>query len=650
MRLSRSLADLAPPAWRHHWLARYGIAIVLYAATLGLSLTLRYFETRINLTIPVVFALVAATWYGGRGPGLLVAALFQITTIAYAPIPSNSTVAQAAITHFSVSALYVFLVLIIGGLKRVQRDLREERDRLRDAETVSARRTREVTALYEFTNSVQHSRSMDDVYESALDAMCTTLECDRGSILLFDEAGVMRFVASRGLSERYRNAVEGHSPWKRGEKNPKPFGINDLQAADLTDDLRATIRKEGIESLGFIPLISNDELIGKLMVYFDQPHEFTETEFEMAMAVGNQIAAGVDRKRTETLLLENEERLRLATETGKVGVWDWHIRENRVEWTDSIYEIHGVDKDSFQGTLEAFAALVHPEDREMVQKRIDQALAGEVPYDLELRLLRPDGAVRKLFTNAIVLRDDEGPFRMIGATVDITDRLQFEEARRESEIMHRLVEAQESERRRIARDLHDHLGQRMTALRLQIETLGKQLENGADVSATIDQVKRAAMRIDRDIGFLSWELRPTELEKLGLVDALRTFVREWSQQYGIDADFQMTRSGSNGNGRLPEAVETNLYRIAQEALNNVLKHAEAKEVNVLLQQRKDDLVLIVEDDGRGFERAPRRPGGIGPSGLGLIGMQERAASLKGTLEIDSSNGRGTTIMARIPVH
>jgi PAS domain S-box-containing protein len=637
------------PGSQRPWLARYGLALAIYAATIGLSLLLRHFEIRLNLTIPVMLALAAASWFGGRGPGLLVGVLFLITTVIFAPIPLNSTVFQAVVTHTSVFAFYVFLALLISRLRGVMQSLKEERDRLRLAETESARRAREVTALFQFSNSIQHASSMDEVYEAALDAMCATLECDRASILLFDSAGTMRFVACRGLSEEYRTAVEGHSPWDQDEKNAKPFGIYELATADLDDELRSSIDGEGISSLGFIPLLSEERLIGKLMIYFNEPHEFTDSEFEMAMTVGSQIAAGVELKRAQTQLLENEERLRVATATGKVGVWDWQIREDRIEWTDAVYEIHGVDKESFDGRLESFAALVHPADREMVQERISQALAGEVPFDLELRLLRPDGSIRTLFTNAVVIRDVEGPFRMIGATVDITDRLRFEEARRESEIMHRLVEAQESERRRIARDLHDHLGQQMTAMRLQIETLSKQLNDGIDVAAALLEVKQAANQIDRDIGFLSWELRPTELEDLGLIDALRTFVREWSKQYGITAEFQMLSSSLDGHLRLSATVETNLYRIVQEALNNVLKHADADEVNVLLQQGKQDLVLTVEDNGCGFERGSGKLNGHSSRGLGLVGMHERAAVMKGTLEIDSSPNTGTTVIARIPV-
>ena len=754
-------------SWKTHWLFRYGLAIVLFGATVGLSLLLNYLNLKINLTIPVVLALVAGAWYGGRYPGLLIAVLFQATTIIYAPIPPDSTLPRLIFTYFSVFSLYVFLVLVISGLKSIQHRLSQQRDLLqvtlssigdaviatdtkgavtfmnpvaqkltgwdessatgtalkkvfrivneetgdevenpvskvlstgtvvglanhtilvskrgktipiddsaapivdrgeikgvvlvfsdvserKQAEIMATRRSSEIAALYDFSQRLQHADSMDEVYEAALDSIFVSLDCDRAAFLLFDDAGVMSFVASRGLSPEYRLAVSGHTPWTPDQKDAKPISIEDLEKADLTDELRATIRNEGIGSLAFIPLVTGDRLIGKLMVYFNDRHAFTESEFEMAMTVGNQIAAGVERKRTENKLLDNEERLRLATQTGNVGVWDWDVRGDHVEWTDAVYSIHGLSVGDFDGRVQTFAQKVHPDDRDYVSNRINMALSGEMPYDLEFRIVRPDGDVRWLFTNALVLRDDSGPYRMIGATVDITERLRAEAARRESEIMHRLVEAQEAERHRIARDLHDHLGQKMTALRLQTEALSKRCSDDPALEEAVRKVQNSAVDVDRDIGFLSWELRPTELENLGLENALTTFVREWSSQYGIDAEFHTSKTESNGNGsRLNQVVETNLYRIVQEALNNVLKHADAKSVSVLLHHREDEIVLIVEDNGCGFDEAFGATNGSMRGGLGLVGMKERSALLNGVLEVDSQPGTGTTVVARIPLN
>lgn len=244
--------------------------------------------------------------------------------------------------------------------------------------------------------------------------------------------------------------------------------------------------------------------------------------------------------------------------------------------------------------------------------------------------------------------------RTEGAVVvlsDLTEQRAMERSRRKTETMRTIVDAQEAERHRIARDLHDNLGQRMSALRMRIESMTTECAEMPRIAKLIEQVQESAARIDRDIGFLAWELKPTELETLGLVDALRSFVRDWSLRHGIESDFHAdVPANEDGRPKLSPEVETNLYRIAQEALSNVQKHAGAGQVNVMIQQRGDRLVLVVEDDGRGFEDAEASlDSSESPVVHGLIGMKERAALLGGVLEVDSTPDSGTTVIAQLPV-
>ena len=164
----------------------------------------------------------------------------------------------------------------------------------------------------------------------------------------------------------------------------------------------------------------------------------------------------------------------------------------------------------------------------------------------------------------------------------------------------------------------------------------------------IEELRRAALKIDREIGFLAWEMRPTELDVLGLEGALMSFIQEWSAQYDIEVEFHSNVEPSAArNSALPPGVEINLYRILQESLNNIMKHARAHKVDVLVQRRAGEISLVVEDDGVGFEA------GSGSSevsgGLGLSGMRERAALLGGSLEIESRKGNGTTVLVRMPI-
>jgi len=220
-------------------------------------------------------------------------------------------------------------------------------------------------------------------------------------------------------------------------------------------------------------------------------------------------------------------------------------------------------------------------------------------------------------------------------TAEMTDRTQAEAAR--VRLLRRLVVAQEDERRRLARELHDGLGQRLTALRLSLEAVQKDpVPQSPQLTAALDTLAL----IDHDIDFIAWELRPAALDELGLAAVLDTYVREWSRHAGIPAVFH-SRPGNLE--RLASEVEASIYRIAQEALNNVAKHAGARSVNVLLELRAETIALVVEDDGRGFQHGP-----IGETMIGLSGMRERALAVGGSVEIEPTPGGGTTILATIP--
>jgi PAS domain S-box-containing protein len=208
-------------------------------------------------------------------------------------------------------------------------------------------------------------------------------------------------------------------------------------------------------------------------------------------------------------------------------------------------------------------------------------------------------------------------------------------------LLRRLVVAEEVERRRIARDLHDDLGQRLTSLRLTLEALRPMFMGRLDLSEALSKALRLLQQIDQSLDFLAWDIRPPALDELGLTKVLENYVDEWSKHADVRAVFH---AGPRDTERLTPEVESSVYRIAQEALNNVAKHAGAQSVNVLLEQRGADIVLIVEDDGAGFSEreATQRMNG-------LTGMKERAAAVGGTLELEPTPDGGTTVHAHIPI-
>jgi signal transduction histidine kinase len=211
-----------------------------------------------------------------------------------------------------------------------------------------------------------------------------------------------------------------------------------------------------------------------------------------------------------------------------------------------------------------------------------------------------------------------------------------------AQLVTRLVLAQEDERRRIARELHDQLGQQMTALRLTLETLRAQSLERTEFRAQVEALQELARQLDQDVAFRVWELRPVALEHLGLGAALAEYVGNWSKRFGIRAELHM---GRPTDARLSPDVETIMYRLAQEALNNVVKHARAERVDVALEHTPGVVSLIIEDNGIGFNAADVESA---RGGLGLIGMRERAALAGADFQIESTPGSGTTIILRVP--
>ncbi len=211
-------------------------------------------------------------------------------------------------------------------------------------------------------------------------------------------------------------------------------------------------------------------------------------------------------------------------------------------------------------------------------------------------------------------------------------------------LLRKLVQAQEEERRRISRELHDQCGQDLTALRLALKLIEDSLANEPGQTAYFRTASELIDRISSEIHTLALNLRPPELDDHGLVSAIRSHLLTWCEISGLRADFE---SRISPEVVIPEEVEIALYRTFQESLTNVARHAQASHVSVLLMAHDQRLDLIIEDDGVGFEVHRQQIVEVRPSRLGLLGMQERLLAVGGSLEIESSPGNGTTVFAKV---
>ena len=351
-----------------------------------------------------------------------------------------------------------------------------------------------------------------------------------------------------------------------------------------------------------------------------------------------------ERLRAEETLRENEQRLKIALQTGKLGSWQLDLTTLELDSSGTCKANFGIPEHadfSYQDLFEA----IHPEDREMVREAIERAVAGRDDYNAEYRVVWPDGDTHWIIARGRGIYGPGGtPLRMVGVTIDITERRQAEDARKE--LLRRLVAAQEEERRRISRELHDQLGQRLTALLMGLKTLSADSHGRRSALDGLLKLQGLADELTRELHTLAWGLRPPALDDLGLHTALYNYVEEWAEQARAAVDFHTT--GIDGR-RLPLDIETALYRITQEALTNVLKHAGAARVSIVLERLGEHVVAVIEDDGAGFDAEALLRPPVKRRKLGLLGMRERASMLGGTLNIESTPGAGTSVFVRIPL-
>ena len=373
------------------------------------------------------------------------------------------------------------------------------------------------------------------------------------------------------------------------------------------------------------------------------------------------------RKQAEMQVRASEERLRLLIDSVKDYAIFTVTLEGRVAtWNLGANRVFGYTAEEILG--QPVAILFTPEDRAAAvpERELSVALEhgraeddrwhvrkdGSRFFCSGVTTLLGDGPIRgfaKIARDLTGVRQAQSEMEALGASMEervrqrtreleseVADRITAEQ--RATELVRKLVSAQEDERARVARDIHDSVGQQLTALRLSLERLLDTSEGEA--AEEVERALTTTRDIGRDLDFLAWELRPAALDDFGLVAALSRYLRAWGEHVDIPTEF---RTAGLDNKRLDPETETTLYRIVQEALNNVVKHAHASRVDVILDSRGDAIVLVVEDNGVGFEAAE---GGDAAQGLGLVGMRERAALVGAVVQIESSPGSGTTVFFR----
>ena len=354
-----------------------------------------------------------------------------------------------------------------------------------------------------------------------------------------------------------------------------------------------------------------------------------------------------DLKLAERTALESRALLAEAQKIAGLGSWEWDPQTARVSWSEELYRIYGLERSSFTPSFEAYLERVHPEDRQHSGAMVARALMDGHPFTLQERIVRPGGEVRYVRSHGEVLRNERGkPVKVLGACMDVTEQRHSESALRQAAqdlhgLTRRLVQAEEVERRRIARELHDRVGQSLSALNINLDIVLGKLEAPVELRSRLLDSVGLVERTLESIEDVMAELRPPLLDEYGLAAALGWYAEDFSRRTGVGV--AVNDAAGEAGAKAPHEVAVPLFRIAQEALNNVLKHAHARSVQIEISATPEHLMLAVRDDGAGFDQA------AAPRGRwGMTTMRERAEAAGGSLEVQSAPGAGTTVRARVP--
>jgi PAS domain S-box-containing protein len=485
----------------------------------------------------------------------------------------------------------------------------------------------------------------------------------RCSILLLDATGRLRHAAAPSLPDFYVREADGIEIGPNvgscgaAAATRSRVVVEDVLKHPNWVRFREVARRAEIRACWSEPLLSSTgHVLGTFALYYGEPRKPHAIELEFIASIAHVAAIAIERKRDEERLHCQEERFRQLAETIREVFYltDWNPERDvqEVLYVSPAYEtVWGRTCASLYADPRSWSYDIHPEDRErMVSAFLEGATKGT--YEVEYRLLRPDGSVRWIYDRAFPIRDLRGNvYRIAGISEDVTRykeiELSFRRARDEVEALRceqveslasELLLAEERERRRLAQDLHDDLNQTIALARLKLGHVLDQLQGSAraqaqEIVALINQANESARS-------LTFQLSPPILHDLGFEPAVQWLVEDVGKRYGL----QILLEGPADPSPLSERIRVLLFRAVRELLINVAKHAGAMHTKVGLQRTDGCIRIVVEDDGQAFDARI-----VGSRGLGLSGIRERLSHMGGEMIIETAAGQGTRVTLVAPL-
>lgn len=363
---------------------------------------------------------------------------------------------------------------------------------------------------------------------------------------------------------------------------------------------------------------------------------FEPTE-QIAYAIGRDIT---ERKRKEQVIADQKEKLEKAQEIAKLAYWEYNLENNSVYWSDSLYTLFGLDKVTYgEPTMEKYNQLVYPEDKASLWKDLS-SLGAQDKFEYVLRFVKPDGSTIYVNTIYTILRNELGEITYLrGVSQDITEKVLLEKRLEIEKELHKrfltraVIDAQEKERSKIGRELHDNVNQVLTTVKLYLEM---ELSNEANSQELHQKSIRYITDCINEIRAISRSLSAPTLGGMSFKESIQELIKSVTDTNKLKIKLKVTGFGTKENA-LPTELHLGIYRILQEQLSNILRHANAKQAKVDITKEPHAVTLRIEDDGIGFDTKLKR------QGIGITNMTTRAEALNGQLYIQSEPGKGCIV-------
>jgi PAS domain S-box-containing protein len=537
----------------------------------------------------------------------------------------------------------------IIGCSKIARDITKAKHAEAVLRQSEQRLTREVAAaktLQSISTQLISESTPDSLYDQVLRAAMELMASDAACLqMLAADNTSLTLLAWTNFHPDcvpfwQRVATGAGSTCSKALSDNQRVVVADVEASEFIAGTQEQLeyRRAGVRGVQSTPLRSRaGRLLGMLSTHWRMPHTPTEDDFRFFDVLARQAADLIERTAAAEALRESEERFRIIANTVPVMIW-MSSTANEITYLNQTWlDFAGRPSDAAVETLRAM--VLHPDEAGRCREVYEKAFEHREAFQLEHRLRRQDGEYRWVVTSGVPRHNANGSFvGYIGTSVDINDRKLAEAAL----ASHKLIRAQEEEKTRIARELHDDISQRIAMLTIHLGILKQSLPpSTTNLEQEIGEMDRQVRDLATDIHALSHRLHSPRLEFMGLKTAVAGFCEELSNRHDVRIDVHF----ENIPEALPPEISLCLYRVLQEALQNVIKHGVPRSADVSLSGQINTINLTVKDSGPGFDPhdAVRRPG------LGLASMTERLKVVGGQLFIHSQRGHGTTIQAVAPL-